>query len=360
MELQFMTPTGPKRPNARRSQAYRLAARTGMSYADALQQVMRADEPWQPVHRWVLTDDVRSWLSGESRRGGGHDDLYAWFDTAVSPTYKCDECGEPGDARTTDSSISLLVTAYDPDIAPFTRHLATRKYHATCQPSSITWTQAAEIPPGPQRLRLPHSAEPALVGEFDLEAHALLDTDPEDGKEHAMLLLTAHVVQDHGRGFLAWLTELELYLGGEGLGRVHELAADAETGWLLRIADEHAGDTRPPWIAIRTGHGDNDDGTPHHLLLCSLNLPHGWTVAARRAGYVEVAIGPCTRHWDYTPVPEALADRITELVEHHTSTGSTAERCGCSILTVDDAVELVDSNAFLVGSVRVLRDNELR
>lgn len=355
-----MTPADPKQPNARKSQARRLAARTGVSYADALRQVIRADEPWQPAHRWVLTDEVRDWLSGESRRGDLHSDLYAWLDTVVSPTFKCVECGEPGDARTTDSSISLLVTAYDPDIAPFTQHLATRKYHASCRPSSIIWTYGAEIPSGPQRLRLPHSTTPALVGEFDLEAHALLDTDPEDGSRHAMLLLTAHVVRDHGRGTFMWLTELELYLGSEGLGRPHELALDAETGWLLRIADDYATDTRPPWIAIRTGHGANDDGTPHHLLLRSVDLPDGWTGAARRAGYVDVAIGPCTRHWDSTPVPETLADRIAELVEHHSVAGSATERCGCSDLTVDHAVELVDSNAFLVGSVRVLRDDELR
>lgn len=97
-----MTSTNPDRPNARKAQARRLAARTGMPYTAALRQVVRSAEPWQPQHWWVLTDDVRDWLSGESWRGIGYHDLYAWLDNEVSPTFECDWCGEPGDAREND------------------------------------------------------------------------------------------------------------------------------------------------------------------------------------------------------------------------------------------------------------------
>lgn len=354
-----MTSTNPDRPNARKSQARALQARTGMPYAAALRQIVLAAEPWEPKYRWVLTDDVRAWLSGESWRGIGYNDLYAWLDNEVTPTFECDWCYEPCDARETDSSISLIITAYDPDVAPFTQHISTKKYHATCKPSSIAWVTRADIPSGPQYLGLPAGAKPDMVGEFELDAHALLDTDPEDSTQHAMLLLTAHVVEDHGQGVFSWLTELELYLGSEGVGRVHELDEDAETGWALRIATDAAG-TRPPWIAIRTGHGEGDDGTPHHLLLCELDLPDGWAQAARRAGHIDVAVGPCTRHWDNAPVPEDLADEIAELLEEQTPSAATDERCGCAHLTAEHAVDLVESSAFLVGSVRVLRDEEVR
>lgn len=261
--------------------------------------------------------------------------------------------------RENDSSICLIITAYDPDVSPFTQHLSTKKYHATCKPSSISWAVPAIIPSGPQPLYLPASAKPAMIGEFEIEPHALLDTDPEDGTQHAMLMLTAHVVADHDEGPFAWLTELELYLGSEGVGRVHELDDEDETGWALRIATDHATADRSPWIAIRTGHGENDDGTPHHLLLCELDLPEGWAAAAHRAGHVDVAVGPCTRHWDNAPVPEDLADDIAELLEENPA-GVDGARCGCAHLTADHAVDLVESGAFLVGSVRVLTAEEVR
>ncbi|MFI6029448.1 hypothetical protein [Amycolatopsis magusensis] len=350
-----MTSTNPDRPNARKAQARRLAKRTSMPYASALRQVIRAAEPWQPQHRWVLTNDVRAWLSGESWRGVNHGDLYAWLDNEVKPTFDCDWCGEPGDAREKDSSLSLIVTAYDPDLSPITQHIGTKKYHATCRTSSIA-AVPADIPSGPQYLGLPASAKPAMVGEFELEARALLDIDPEDDTLHAMMLLTAHVVQDHGQSPFAWLTELELYLGSEGVGRVHELDDEDETGWALRVATEHADDNHSPWIAIRTGHGENADGTPHHLLVCQLDLPDGWADTARRAGHVDVVVGPCTRHWDNAPVPEDLADEIAELLENDTA---AADRCGCGYLTAEHVVDLVESHALLVGSVRVLTAEEV-
>ncbi|MEU7529304.1 hypothetical protein AB0A74_26500 [Saccharothrix sp. NPDC042600] len=338
-----------EQPNARKAQAVALSARTGLPYTVALQHIIRSAQPWQPKHRWVLTDDVLAWLSGESRRGDDRN-LYLWLDTDVSPTFACDHCGMPGDARTADCSISPVVTAYDPDVAPYTRHVATKRFHATCAPSSMRWTAEPEIPAGPRYLSLPASGTPALVGTFEFDVHALVDTDPDDGSQHAMLLLTARVVEDHGRGVFAWLTELELYLGSQGVGRVHDLDDDAEIAWTLRIADDQVADARPPWIAIRTGH-TRQDGTPQHLLRREFELPDGWAEAARRTGHVDIAVGPCTHHWDAAAVPEDLDDDIAELLGDQRS---TPKRCGCAHLTSEHLVELVESGAFLTGWLRVV------
>jgi hypothetical protein len=354
----------PERPNARKSAARKLQARTGMPYSAALRQVELAAKPWQPRHRWVLTDELRGWLAGESWRGIGYHDLYSWLDHEVSPVFECDRCFEPGDARTGDSSIALLVTAYDPDLSPFTQHLSTKKYHAACRESGIIWATPAIIPAPPQRVALPASAEPSLVGEFEIDAHALLDVDPVDGSQHAMLLLPVRVVEDHGQGAAAWLTELELYLASDNAALVHDLDLDdavpedeEETGWALRIATGNATEDRPTWIALRTGHGDNDDGTPDHLLLCQLEFPDGWAEAAHRVGRVDVAVGPCTRHWPSLPLPPDLPDEIADLI--HDAAGP-APRCACAHLTADHVVELIESGAFRAGSARVLTAEEIR
>jgi hypothetical protein len=241
-----------------------------------------------------------------------------------------------------------------------TRHVTTRKYHATCKPSLMVWVPETDIPPGPRYLGLPAADRPDLIGTVEFDVHPLLDTDPEDGTRHAMLLLTARVIEDHGRGVFPWSTELELYLGSQGIGGLVELDDSDETAWTLRISAEHTSGTRLPWIAIRIDHGEDDD-TPRHLLLRELNLPEGWADAARRSGHVDVAVGLCTRHWDTAPVPEELASDIADIVgELSLMTKSAADnRCGCALLTADHAVALVESGAFLLGWVRVVSDDEI-
>ncbi|WNV83154.1 hypothetical protein [Umezawaea sp. Da 62-37] len=351
-----MTSTNAEPPDPRKAQARALSARPGMSYAAALRQVVGSAQPWQPKHRWVLTDEVRDWLSGDSRRGDRRD-LYAWLDN-LPATFACDLCGEPGDARTADCAITPVVTAYDPDFAPVTRHVTTRKYHATCKPSSMDWVPETELPPGPLYLGLRAADRPDLIGTVDFGVHALLDTDPEDGIRHAMLLLTARIVEDHGRGVFPWSTELELYLGSQGITSLAALDDDDEPAWTLRISTENTVGNRPPWIAIRIGHGGYDD-TPRHLLLREVDLPDGWADAARRAGHVDVAVGLCTRHWDTAPVPEELADGIADIIKELSFITKTAadNHCDCALLTADHAVALVESGAFLLGWVRVLSDD---
>jgi len=118
-----------------------------------------------------------------------------------------------------DSSIRLVVTAWEPDLSPATRHLFTYKYHAACQPSSISWATPADIPSGTQRIALPTSHKPEVAGEFDLDIRALLAPRWWYGSDYtgpAMLLVTVRVAEDHDQGARPWLTELGLHLNSEG------------------------------------------------------------------------------------------------------------------------------------------------
>ncbi len=48
------------RHTARKNAARDLHDRTGMPYAAALRYVARAENPWQPRHRWIVTFPVKS------------------------------------------------------------------------------------------------------------------------------------------------------------------------------------------------------------------------------------------------------------------------------------------------------------
>lgn len=60
--------------------------------------------------------------------------------------------------------------AGDPELSAVTRHLATHKYHAACKPSVITFAHQIDIPPLPQYIELPASANCDIAGEFELDA----------------------------------------------------------------------------------------------------------------------------------------------------------------------------------------------
>src|SRR6516162_5797738 len=94
--------SGDRRHTARKNAARDLHDRTGMPYAAALRHVTRTEGPWQPRHRWIITDDLRDWIDGRTWRGVGYPDLRAWLDNEVSPAFDCDWCDEPGDAREED------------------------------------------------------------------------------------------------------------------------------------------------------------------------------------------------------------------------------------------------------------------
>jgi hypothetical protein len=342
--------SGDGRHTARKNAARDLSARTGMPYAAALRHLTESEDPWQPRHRWLLSDGVRDWIDGRTWRGVSYPGLRTWLDAKVSPVYECWWCEEPGDARQEDSSIELIVSAYDPDLTPATMHLGTHKYHARCKPSSVAWVRRADIPSGPQRIALPASAKPEVAGEFDLDARALLAPGWWYGHDHtgqAMLLVTARVAEDHAQGARAWLTELELHLNSEGLG--HPDGMDGgECDWALRIA---TGDQQ--WIALRTG--QHEAGAARHLLLSALDLPEGWAEAARRDGQVTVAAGPCTTHWDdITPGPGDLAEVLDDLLESSFPVTKAAPGCACAALTANHVAELADAGVLVTAGVRVV------
>jgi len=345
------------RHTARKTAARDLRDRTGMPYAAALRHVTAAEEPWEPCHRWIITDDLRDWIDGKTWRGVGYPDLRAWLDNEVSPAFDCDWCDEPGDAREEDCCLELLVTAYDPDIQPSTMHVGTRKLHARCKPArdaspmfgragaagtSIAWlSKVMDIPDGPHRISLPASAQPAVSGEYELEARALLAPGWWYGHDHtgrAMMLVTVRVTEDHGQGAWPWLTELQLHLNGEGLGHPDSMEG-GECDWALRI-----GGGARPWIALRTG--QEQDGAFRHLLLQQMELSDGWEDAARRDGRVTVAIGPCTAHWDDTD-PGPAGDLAPD-----------PDGCACAALGADSVAELLDDHMFVTAGVRVITGEE--
>ncbi len=347
------------RHTARKNAARELAARTGMPYTAALRHVTQAATPREPRHRWLLTGELRAWLAGETWRGVAYGDLYDWLDNEVDPAYLCDWCSEPGNAAEADSSISLVVTAYDPDLSPATMHLATRKYHAACRPSSVSWVRKIDIPHGPQRIGLPASVKPEAIGEFELDARALLHRGYEDQAAQAVLLVTARVVEDHRQGARAWLSELQLHLNGEGFGHPESLTRAAGTDWSLRIVTGYPSSLAPQWIALRTS--PDETGSSQHMFLAALDLPADWVEVARQDGQVAVVIGPCVNHWDLISVPGEFVDEMDEAAA---GTGGQPSGpgagCGCSALTANQVAELVYAGVFVAGPVRVTAGGEDR
>jgi hypothetical protein len=346
--------TNSGRNTARKNSARARAAETGISYTAALRQVTQAAEGRQPRHRWVLTGEVRAWFAGTGWRGIRYPDLYDWLDNDVKPTYDCDWCGEPGDARKVDSSISLTIAAYDPDLSPATEHLFTHKYHATCKPSSIRWARPSpiNIPAGPQIIGLPSSARPDQAAEIELESRPLVSAGDDEHDEQAVLLLTARVVKDLGHGAATWLTEFGLFLSQHGFGQPSSLADTRPAEWSLRIET----DPTAQWVALRTA--TVDDGGARHLLLSALDLPTAWVELARRDREVTVVVGPCTSHWDE---PGAAVGEVGgELLDEYRDTDpDEPSGCRCAALTADQVDELLDAS-FVMGQIRVIADEEER
>jgi hypothetical protein len=344
--------TSSGRHTARKNAARALAAETGISYTAALRQVTLVANDRQPRHRWILTDDVRAWFAGDGWRGLHYPDLYDWLDHEVQPTYDCDWCDEPGDARDVDSSIALTIASFDPDLSPATVHLFTHKYHATCKPSAIRWAHPSPmtIPTGPQLIGLPSSVRPDQSGELELDARPLVLAGDEEHLDQAVLLLTARVVDDLGQGVAPWLTEFELFLRRHGFAQPGSVTDTHVAEWSMRVESLQ----EPQWIALRTAH--TADGGVRGLLLSAMDLPAAWVEVARRDREVTVVAGPCTSHWDEPGIGVgAIAE---EVLEEYRDTGSDGSAgCRCSVLTVAHIEELLE-DSFVMGQVCVVADKE--
>lgn len=354
MTVMVSDDTNSGRHTARKNAARALAAETGISYTAALRQVTQSDEERQPRHRWILTDDVRAWFAGVGWRGIRYPDLYDWLDNEVKPTYDCDWCSERGDARKVDSSISLTIAAFDPDLSPATEHLFTHKYHATCKPSAIRWARPSpiNIPTGPQLIGLPSSVRPDQVAEIELDARPLVSAGDDEHDEQAVLLLTARVVDDLGHGAAPWLTEFGLFLSQHGFGQPGSLAGTRPAEWSVRVESRQD----PQWIALRTA--TTDDVGARHLLLSALGLPAPWVDLALRDQEVTVVVGPCTSHWDEPGV--AIDAACSGLLDEGRDTNpDDADGCLCSALTAEQVDELLDAS-FVMGQIRAVANEEER
>lgn len=321
------------RHTARKQAARELAGRTGMNYTEALRHVSDTGAQRTPRWRWVLTDEVSRFFAGEGWRNVQIENLYDWLD-GLDPVYECDWCAEHGDAREVDSSIRLVVAAYDPDLSPVTGILFSYKHHATCKPSMISWAAPVDVPRGPHRIALPASSKPEIVGEFAITATAVVRADDEmDGNAEpsAELVLTIEVVEDHGQGVLPWLTELGLTLNSDGFGHPDSLITNHGNDWALRIATDYPSSLAPQWIALRTGPAG--DGTaPTHFYLGALDLPANWIELARHHGQVLLCFGPFPQAGELVELPGQL--------------------------DAADLDELVDDGVFIVGWVQVTADNQ--
>jgi hypothetical protein len=303
---------------ARKAAARDLSRRTGMKYTAALRHVTATAEPREPRWRWVLTDEIRAFFAGEGWHGAYFEDLYGWLDR-LTPEYDCDWCGEPGNARTQDSSIKLAVASYDPDLSPVTQLLFTYKHHAACQPSAIAWARLADIPRGPFRITMPARAQPEDPAELDLTATPLLLDD--ERATLPVLLLLASVVDDVGQDPLPWLNEFQLMLTEQGFAPPDDMGSDAAAGWGLRIADDYPSSLAPQWIALRMPPAGGGSSTSH-LYLGALDLPQPWIKRARQNGAVVVLAGPVTSGSeipDLTGLPRLEA--LRELIDGNGVTG---------------------------------------
>ncbi|MEU6261717.1 hypothetical protein [Saccharopolyspora shandongensis] len=122
-----------------------LSSHTGMKHIDALAYVVMTRNSPAIRHRWLISDDVRAWLNGETWRSCYYENLYNLMNS-LRPDFECDQCYEDANAAGEDCTVEFVVTKYAPDIRPRTENIAIRKYHARCKPTSaITWAGLASI-----------------------------------------------------------------------------------------------------------------------------------------------------------------------------------------------------------------------
>ncbi|WP_336214307.1 hypothetical protein [Nonomuraea sp. LPB2021202275-12-8] len=307
--------------------ARRRQQQTGEPYQDALSYIRSA---WQRLDhdlRYVLSDDVQAYMRGEGWRGLPLDqveDMRAWLANRT-PTYECEWCGEDGDARTEDTSMQLVVAAYDPDLSPVTGQIASKRHHARCQPSKLVQAQPVDIPRGPRAVALPASARPEVEAEIAISVQPVwvpevLDFEPKDpddphsGTEPA-LLVTVAVTDDRGQGEGSWLTELELSVWRPA--RFNDLMANAQAGpgWSVRVVEGYPSSLAPQWVAVRMTPPE-EGREPHHLYVGALDAPEAWSQALRGRERLLLLAGPLQMGGAAPEIPEKVdPDQLAELLE---------------------------------------------
>ncbi|MFF5265467.1 hypothetical protein ACFY4C_41870 [Actinomadura viridis] len=317
-----MSSQGMRRNNADAAAARDLQARTGMKYTAALALRQRRHQPYELANRWVLTDEVRDLFAGDGWRGlVPAVDLYDWVN-GLRPRFECEWCGENGDARSEDSTLEIVMVAFDPDLSPATPMLTFKKHHARCKPSRVVWARPAGVLEGPFRVELPASMNPEVAGGFDITARPLL-LAPEFP---AVLLLWVEVAEDHGEGAVPWLHELEGALRArDGFGSL-DATADEPSDWVVRVVTGSESTSGPEWVAVRSRPPARPGDRPEHMFIGAVPLPGEWVERARGLGHVWLVVGPLAVAGE---VPDMDADTLT--VEE---LDDLAEACAVMVRTV--------------------------
>lgn len=277
--------------HARKTAARRMARHTGMTYTAAL-RYMNETRDRQPRHRWILTDPVRQFLGGESWIGLRYENLYDWLDR-LDPVYRC-LCKKSGDARRQDSSIRLSVVTYDPDLSPRTWLRGVNKYHAECMTSGISYDNGAEVPEGPEELKVTTGP---FKGVFTL--YSLAVTAPHDDRDGVpLVVVTAELVEGDSLDSIGgWMRELGRMLEGHGF----RVRTGSDRGPRIPVWNIRAepGDTRreqPPWVAVRNTPVQAGTITKHLFFGPVPEVTPEWLSQASSAGEVEVIVQPLAGH----------------------------------------------------------------
>lgn len=295
-------------------------------YQEALAAIRAAWARLDDDLKYVLSDDVQAFMRGEGWRGVTLDDvedLRSWLANR-NPVYLCEWCSEDGDARREDTSLHLIVSAYDPDLSPVTGMIASKRYHARCQPSKLVSITRVDIPRGPRLAALPSHVLPEVEAEIAIRVQPVIvpapfdfeleDLDDPQVTEPA-LLITAEVTDDRGQGAGPWLTELEHAVWRPA--GFDELMATAHTepGWSVRVVDGHPSGVSPQWVAIRMS--DPEEGSePNHLYLGGVDLPGEWSQAVRGQEKLLLLAGPLQIAGEAPEIPLKVdAAELVELLE---------------------------------------------
>ncbi|RJL21052.1 hypothetical protein [Bailinhaonella thermotolerans] len=266
------------------------ATRNGLTYqrAEAQLRARRADPEHDRVRRYVLSGEVAAILAGEGLRGVAQvEPADAWL-ARRTPRYECDVCHREGDARIEDTTLGLVMAAYDPDISPVTGMISSRRQHAACGGCWVHWAYNVEIPQGPTFLSLPAIAEPDLAAELSVEVHPILLPDGE-GEQQPALMTTVQVTKDAGAGAAAWLSQLELMLREAGFGTLDD-PGEAE-GWSVRVVEHYPASYTAQWVAVRATPA-RDGVAPDHVYLGAWSPSWEWLAAVGRSRHILLIVGP--------------------------------------------------------------------
>lgn len=239
--------------------------------------------------RFVLTSDVEALLDGWGVRGVVYDpDLWTWLYEVRPAAGDCDWCGDRVDARVEDTSVRITMAAYDPDLSPATKMLASRLCHAGCKPSHVGWARRVDLDSSPTPFSLVVAGHEDRPGGFQWVVRPVVlgDLGPDaDEDAQAALVFVGQVTETHGEPVRAWQDELTLYLRELGFAKADGLGGS--DGFAVRVAD----DDGRPWAAVRLP-ADSHDRPVKHFWLGRFDPPQGWVAAARRNCRVLLVAGP--------------------------------------------------------------------